>query len=168
MHQADAGPLPDQVGFVRRHPSEAACHSAIMQALMATVARHSLGMMHEDLHGNVLYHKVSTRGSWRYKLSRAEFSIPNCGRLWVLWDFDQASFMDHNAESRTHGCMSDFTKLLTLCLPLLPRKVAKSFEGLLSTVMPQNNIKNNLAILATVDGLRLRHLHDSLSRPRPT
>ena len=70
LNELSAG---DQVGFVHRHPSEAVCHSAIMQALVATVALHSLGIVHEDLHdGNVLYHKVSARGSWHYKLGRAE------------------------------------------------------------------------------------------------
>ena len=122
----------DLSGFLKGGPSPAAAHSAMMQSLVALMTLHSIGICSEDSHSaNTLYHKVSARGSWKYSFEDAEFLVPNCGQLFVCWDFDKSSFIENDPESRAFSSMWDMSKLLTTALPLLAPQVAKCFRGLL-------------------------------------
>ncbi|KAJ3223125.1 hypothetical protein HDU81_009385 [Chytriomyces hyalinus] len=46
---------------------------------------------HNDLHyGNVLVHKVKPGGYWKYVINEKAYFVPNCGYMFVLWDFGLA------------------------------------------------------------------------------
>ena len=138
----------DLAAFLRSRPSEAACHSAVMQCVIAAMSLHSLGVVHEDGHfANFLYHTVPSRGSWSYRLGNTKFSVPNCGQLFVIFDFDQSSFMDDDTEAQAYGRMWDYTRLLTSVLPVLPPAVAGRFEKVLLTVMPKEDMRDYTAVL---------------------
>ena len=122
----------DLGSFLKSGPSPAAAHSAMMQSLVALMTLHSIGICSEDSHAyNVLFHKVSTRGSWKYSFEGIDFLVPNCGQLFVAWDFDKSSFIENDPESRAFSSMWDVSKLLTTALPLLAPEVAKCFRRLL-------------------------------------
>lgn len=48
-------------------------------------------LSHHDLHwGNVLVHKISAGGIWRYTIDGKIYDVPNLGWLFTLWDFGLA------------------------------------------------------------------------------
>ena len=141
----------DLAAFLRSRPSDAACHSAVMQCVVAAMSLHSLGVVHDDAHfANYLYHTVPARGSWSYRLGKTTFSVPNCGQLFVIFDFDQSSFMDDDAEAQAYGRMWDYTRLLTSVLPVLPPTVADNFKKVLLTVMPEEDMYVYAALLGHI------------------
>ena len=49
------------------------------------------GITHHDFHfGNVLVHKVTPGGYWKYTIDDKVYYVPNCGWVFTLWDFGMA------------------------------------------------------------------------------
>lgn len=81
------------------------------------------GVSHNDLHlGNVLVHRTTVGGYWKYVIDGKEYLCPNLGFMCVLWDFGYAS--------RTEKC-TDHVKVARL---LATAKLQKSVEDMLDRI----------------------------------
>ena len=130
----------DLAHFLATSPPPAACHSALMQSLISLMSLHAVGICHNDTHaGQLLFHTVTPRGSWSYTLGGRTFSVPNCGQLFVIWDFDQSGALGDTSEEQAYASMYDHARLLVSVLPRLPHPVAADFAGLLLTASNQDD-----------------------------
>jgi hypothetical protein len=65
----------------------------IMYAMMSY--RKYFDMVHGDLHtGNILIHKVSKGGYWKYTINGKNYYLPNLGYVFIINDFGFASIKD--------------------------------------------------------------------------
>lgn len=55
-----------------------------------------LKLVHNDLRmGNVLFHKINNKQEeyWKYKIDENEYYIPNCGYVFIIWDFGSSNLI---------------------------------------------------------------------------
>jgi len=66
------------------------------------VLQKHLNLVHNDLrYGNVLFHKINkTDEYWKYTIDDDDYYIPNCGYVFVIWDFGSSHIINNNDNNK--------------------------------------------------------------------
>jgi hypothetical protein len=147
---ANRGDLETFLETTKLTPTE--LESIILQIVYAVYTFHTrIGFTHNDMRlGNILIHEVKPGGSFAYKIGNRTVEVPNRGYIVILWDFGQATRIEHDISPEDYDNdwdddvdpVGDYLKPLSLLTLIKPMS-----ENIVEWIY--NNIdyfgKNNIA-----------------------
>jgi hypothetical protein len=86
----------DFYSFLNYSHSDEVWYNVLFQIMYTIISyRKYFDMVHGDLHtGNILIHKVSKGGYWKYTVNGKNYYLPNLGFVFIINDFGFASIKD--------------------------------------------------------------------------